>query len=187
MNIDITGRQVDVTPALREFAEDKLRKLERLLDGPLDIHVVLAIEKHRHMAEIQVKSRTAVFSGMQETGDLYASIGEVADKLERQALKHKEKLQQHKHRRGPRDPEIAAAIEANAEEQRSDTAAPAVAGPQIIRTEGYRLKPLSAEDAALELDGSTADVLVFRDSGSDRMCVIYRRSDGNFGLVEPEF
>ena len=113
IQLDITGRHVDVTPALREFAEEKLSKLERLLEGPLEAHVVLIIEKHRHIAEIQVKSRSAVFSGSEETGDLYASIGEVVDKLERQAQKHKEKRHDHKHRRGPRDPEIAAAIEAN--------------------------------------------------------------------------
>ena len=77
MNLFITGRHIEITPALKEFAEDKLRKLERLLDGPLEIHVVLGIEKHRHMAEIQVRSRTALLSGTQETGDLYASIGEV--------------------------------------------------------------------------------------------------------------
>lgn len=120
MKLDITGRHIDVTPALREFAEDKLRKLEKLLDGPLDIHVVLAIEKHRHMAEIQVKSRNGVFTGAHETGDLYASIGEVVDKLERQALKHKEKMRHHKQRRGPRDPEVAATIEANFEEKAGD-------------------------------------------------------------------
>ena len=110
MKFDYTGRHVDVTPALREFTEEKLRKLERLLDGPLDVHVVLGIEKHRHVAEIQVKSRTTVLSGTQETGDLYASIGEVADKLERQALKHKEKLHDHKHRKSPRDTEVSKAI-----------------------------------------------------------------------------
>ena len=112
MHLDMTGRQVEITPALREFAEEKLGKLQRLLDGPLEVHVVLGIEKHRHSAEVQVKSKTAIFSGHMVTGDLYASIGEVADKLERQALKHKEKLHSHKHRKSPRDPEVAAAIEA---------------------------------------------------------------------------
>jgi putative sigma-54 modulation protein len=114
IRLDITGRNVDITPALRECAEEKLAKLGKLLDGTLDIHVVLAIEKHRHCAEIRVHSRSGVFSGHQKTGDLYASIGEVADKLERQVIKHKQKLHDHKHRRGPRDPEIAATIEANA-------------------------------------------------------------------------
>jgi putative sigma-54 modulation protein len=113
IHLDITGRHVEITPALRDFTEERLAKLERLLDGPIEAHVVLGIEKHRHFAEVQVKSKTGVFTGHQETGDLYASIREVADKLERQALKHKEKIQNHKHRHGPRDPEVAATIEAN--------------------------------------------------------------------------
>ena len=116
IHLDITGRQIEITPALRDYAEEKLGKLERLLDGPIEAHVVLGIEKHRHFAEVQVKSKTGVFSGHQETGDLYASIREVADKLERQALKHKEKIHGHKHRHGPRDPEVAATIEANVAE-----------------------------------------------------------------------
>jgi putative sigma-54 modulation protein len=113
IRLDMTGRNVDITPALREFAEEKLAKLDKLLDGELDIHVVLGIEKHRHYAEIQVKSRVGVFAGKEETSDLYASIGEVADKLERQVLKNKEKMKDHKHRQSPRDPDIAAAIQAN--------------------------------------------------------------------------
>jgi len=185
MNIDFTGRQIEVTSALREFTEDKLSKLERLLDGPLDVHVVLAIEKHRHVAEIQVKARNGVFSGAQETGDLYASIGEVADKLERQALKHKEKLQQHKHRKGPRDPEIAAVIEANATPEEETLEAEA-AGPRIIRTQTKVLKPLSAEDAALELEAADDGVLVYRDADSSQLCVMFLRRDGNIGLIEPE-
>ena len=113
MKVDITGRQTDLTPALRKFAEEKLQKLRKLLEDPIEAHVVLSIIKHRHIAEIQIKSRSVVLSGTEETSDLYASIGEVVDKLERQALKHKEKIHDHKHRRGPRDPEVSATIEAN--------------------------------------------------------------------------
>ena len=120
MKIDITGRQVDVTPALRKFAEEKLRKLERLLVEPIEVHVVLAISKHRHIAEIQVKSPHLVLNGTEETTDLCASIGEVADKLERQALKHKEKIHDHKHRQGPRDPQVAESISASAFEEDED-------------------------------------------------------------------
>ena len=113
IHLEMTGRHLDITPALRDFATDKLSKLERLLEGPIEAHVVLGVEKHRHFAEIQIKCKTGNFSSQQETGDLYASIQEVVDKLERQAHKHKEKMQDHKHRRSPRDPEIAATIEAN--------------------------------------------------------------------------
>jgi putative sigma-54 modulation protein len=189
MNIDITGRQIEVTPALRDFAEDKLRKLTKLLDEPLDVHIVLAIEKHRHMAEIQVKSRSGIFSSMHETGDLYASIGEVADKLERQALKHKEKLQDHKHRKGHRNPEIAAAIEANETDAVAvaPAAEPVDGKPVIFRSERYRLKPMSAEDAALELESSGDEILVFRSAETDRVAVIYRVQGREYGLIEPEF
>ena len=186
MKIDITGRQVEITPALRDFAVEKLRKLEKLLDGPLEVHVVLGVEKHRHIAEIQVRSRTAILSGTEETGDLYASIGEVADKLERQALKHKEKVTEKKRREGARVPEVAQAI--------GEEAAPAPGGDaeedrpaRIFRSERYRLKPLSAEDAVLELEATGEDLLVYRDDRSYRVNVVYRRKDGNFGLVDPEF
>ena len=113
MKVDITGRNTEVTPALREFAEERLHKLTKLLDDPIDAHVVLSIMKHRHIAEIQIKYRNVVLAGTEETGDLYASIGQVVDKLERQALKHKEKIHDHKPRRGPRDPDVTATIEAN--------------------------------------------------------------------------
>jgi putative sigma-54 modulation protein len=184
MNIEITGRQIEITPAIREFASDKLRKLEKLLDGPLEVHVVLAVEKHRHLAEIQVKSRAGVFSGAEETADLYASISEVADKLERQALKHKEKVTNRKRREGTRMPDAAVAIE---NESRPEDTEPDDLPARIVREARYRLKPLAPEDAALELEAAGEDLLVFRDANTYRVNVVYRRKDGNIGLVDPEF
>jgi putative sigma-54 modulation protein len=185
MNLDITGRHIEITPALKEFTEEKLRKLEKLLRGPLDVKVVLGIEKHRHMAEIQVKSKTAVLSGTQETGDLYASIGEVVDKLERQALKHKEKIRDHKHRKSLRSPEVAAEIDATT--PRPSAADKSDELPRVHRSESYSVKPLSVEDAVLELESGSEELLVFRDSTTDRVNVIYRRSDGDYGLVDPQY
>jgi putative sigma-54 modulation protein len=193
MNIELTGRNIEITPALRRFTSDKLRKLERLLDGPVEAHVVLVIEKHRHRAEIQIKSRTAVLSGTEETGDLYASIGEVAEKLERQALKHKEKVTERKRREATK---LAAAATAPAKPLRRRRPTRTLVTPpavgeetptRLIRTERYRLKPLAPEDAALELEGTGEELLVFRDSRTYRVNVVYRRRDGNFGLVDPEF
>ncbi len=187
MNIEITGRQIEVTPALREFAAEKLTKLGKLLDEPIEVHVVLSIAKHRHVAEIQVKSRQLVFSGTEETGDLYASIGEVVDKLESQARRHKEKIHDRKHRRGPRDPEIAAEIGANAAESRgAEGAAPNEPEPRLVTSRKCRVRPMSAEDALLELETSQDELLVFREAQSDRIHVLYRQRDGNFGLIDPE-
>jgi putative sigma-54 modulation protein len=189
MNLDITGRHIEITPALRDFTEEKLRKLEKLLDGPLEIHVVLGIEKHRHTAEIQVKSRTTVISGTEETGDLYASIGEVVDKLERQAKKHKEKRQNRRQRKSSKDPEVVAALGATGGTETEGVAVAEVeteTGPRIRRSPSYNPRPLSVEDAALELESSGREVLVFRDAETNRIQVVYRRQDGDIGLVEPE-
>jgi len=175
MNLDITGRHIEITPALKDFAEDKLRKLTKLLDEPIEVHVVLGIEKHRHTAEIKVKSRTAILSGTQETGDLYASIGEVADKLERQALKHKEKMQDHKHRKSVRQ------LEPETDDE------PEERSPRVQRSKSYSVRPLSLEDALVALEASGDELLVYRDVESERLNVVYRRSDGDFGLVEPEY
>jgi putative sigma-54 modulation protein len=182
MRVHITGRQVEVTPALRKFAEEKLKKVEKLLGGPAEAHVVLAVEKHRHLAEIQVRSRTALLAGAHETEDLYVSIDDVVEKLERQALKHKEKLTSHK----KRDARRSAVAPGDGE-----TAAPKARArsrpPRVLRSERYRLKPLTAEDAAMELDASRSDLLVYRDASTYRVNVVYRLKDGSFGLVDPEF
>jgi putative sigma-54 modulation protein len=187
MQVHITGRQVAITPALRKYAEEKLKKVEKLLGGPIEAHVVLAVEKRRHHAEIQLKSRNALLSGAVETADLYASIADVVLKLERQALKHKEKLT-HRKKRGARD--VAASFPAP--EPRTKLERPAKTGaaprpPRIIPSARYRLKPLSAEDAAMELETAGGELLVYRDDQTYRVNVVYRRKDGNFGLVDPEF
>lgn len=185
MQVHITGRQVTITPAIRKFAEEKLRKVEKLLGGPIDAHVVLTVEKRRHHAEIQVKSRTALLSGAHETEDLYASIGDVVEKLERQALKHKEKLTNRKKRDGRR---IAASLpEPEAPSKRKAKPQAPPRRPRIVPSDRYRLKPLSPEDAAMELDSLGGDLLVYRDDQTYRVNVLYRRKDGNFGLVDPEF
>ena len=185
MQVDITGRQIEVTPALRDFAEDKLRKLTKLLDGPLEAHVVLAIEKHRHVAEIQVKSRHGIFSGTCESGDLYASIGDVTEKLERQAKKHKEKMRNHKHQ-SPRHPDIAAAIGANAAAEVTGTGNDVDPRPRIVSSRAFRAKPLTPEDAVLDLEATGDDLLVYRDADTDKIQVLFRRRDGHLELVQPE-
>jgi len=189
MRVHITGRQVEITPALRKFAEDKLKKVDKLLDGSAEAHVVLAVEKHRHLAEIQVKSRNALLSGARETEDLYASIGHVVEKLERQALKHKEKLTTRKKRNGRRValPTAAVPVAEIVTAGPRTRARAADRSPRLMRSERYRLKPLSAEDAAMELDATQSDLLVYRDANTYRVNVVYRRKDGNFGLIDPEF
>lgn len=184
MRMEITGRQVEIDPALKKFAHEKLRKLERLLDGPVQVHLVLAVEKHRRRAEILVKSKTASLTGAAEADDLRLAVAEAVEKLERRAVRHKEKLAGRKRRsrklaeEGPASPPAG-------------PAGPAADGRlearRLLRSERYRLKPLSPEDAVLELEGTGEDLLVFRNAETARLNVVYRRSDGHYGLVEPDF
>lgn len=187
MNIEITGRHIEVTPALRDHVAEKLSKLDKLIDEPVDVHVVLFIEKHRHVAEIQVKARQGVFSGQEETGDLYVSIAEVADKLEKQLRRSKDKRTARRRREAVRTADAAVTINREASDEEPAAAEGDELAGRIVRSENYRLKPMSPEDAALELESSGQDLLVFRDAETDRVNVLHRKPDNSFGLVDPEF
>ncbi|HET6374063.1 MAG TPA: ribosome-associated translation inhibitor RaiA [Candidatus Polarisedimenticolia bacterium] len=185
MKLDITGRNIEVTPAIREFAEEKLTKLERWIDDIMEAHLILSVEKHRHSAEILVKGRHHTFTGTEETEDMYVSIGNSVDKIEHQARRAKEKVTDRRkhskstHEMPPRDDEGDPGHE-------TEAPAPSDKQPRIIRVNGYSMKPLSLEDAALKFLESDREFLVYRDARSQRINVMYRRKDGNLGLIEPE-
>lgn len=178
MNIEFTGRKVEITPALKRFTEDKLKKIERVLDGIIEAHVILRVEKHRQNAEVVVHSRHATLSSSETTDDLYASIGKVIERLERQAKKHKEKFGWGK-KKGKGAQTIRTALQ-------SEEPVSSLLEARVIRTRRYAVKPMSVDEAVLQVQSSQSSFLVFRDAASQRVSVLYRRSDGNFGLIEPE-
>jgi putative sigma-54 modulation protein len=183
MKIEITGRQLDLPATLKKFVADKLRKLERWLDGPATVHVVLSGEKHRLRAEITAKTRSRSLSGEAETDDIRTAVAEAVDKLERRAVRHKEKLAARK-RRVRRSRPSRGTTGPAAEGLPSDGQPPK---GRLVQSERYRLKPLLPEDAVLELEGTGEDLLVFRNADTERLNVVYRRRDGRYGLVEPDF
>jgi len=184
MKLDITGRNIEITAALREFTKDKLSKLDKWIDEVIETHVILSIEKHRHMAEIVLKTRHHAFTGTDETGDMYASIGNAVDKLEKQA--HKAKDRDTGRRKHQKPPSVVTLIEP-VNESGKDGSSPGADGmPRIIRANEFSRKPLSIEDAALKFLESDRVFLVYRDARSQRISVMYRRKDGNLGLIEPE-
>lgn len=187
MLIHLTGRHIEITPALREHVEGRLAKLGRLLGDGAEAHAILSVEKHRHLAEIQLKSRNAVFAGQEETADLYVSIDEVVDKLERQIRRAKDKRTARR-RQAVGTGEAAATLADRGGKKETRKAVPKArpATPRIVKVRSYRLKPLSPEDAALELEGSARDVLVFRDPETGRLGVLYRMKDGSYGHIDPK-
>jgi len=182
MKLDITGRNIDVTPAIRDYTHDKLTKLQKWIEV-LETHVILSVEKHRHIVEIVLKGRHQTFTGADETGDMYASIGNAVEKIEKQVRRQKDKTADRR-RHGLPAPEIAAMTPLSGPESSEEPASSADA-PRIIRSNNHSMKPMSAEDAALALAGSEQSFVVFRDAGSQRINVLYRRKDGHLGLIDP--
>jgi ribosome hibernation promoting factor len=180
MEIEFTGRKIEITPALKTFSEQKLKKLSRILDGIIEAHVILRVEKRRQSAEIIVHSPHATLTGSETTDDLYKSIGQVLAKLEKQAMKLKGRYAWGK-KHGK------AVTVRGGREVGDDGPASAPDGvPRVIRSRRYAVKPMSVDEALMQAQGSKDAFLVFRDARSQRVSVLYRRPDGNFGLIEPE-
>jgi putative sigma-54 modulation protein len=191
MELEVTGRHVEVTPALKTFTEEKLAKLGKWIDDPAEVHAILTVEKHRHIAEIVVRTRRVSLSAREVTPDMYTSIGECVDKLERQAKKHKEKFETRRRRAGARPVRARPASPRPAGTGRTArrAARAAVAGanglPRIVKTDIFPRKPMSVEEAALQVKEYGLGFFVFRDERSQEVNVLYLLEDGSLGLIEP--
>ena len=174
MNIIVTGRHLEVSPALKNYSEKKIMRFDRYLSSISEAIVTLSVEKYRHKVEVLLKVNGFLIQAEAITADVYASIDEVAEKLERQIKKYKEKLVSH------RKPEGKAGI-GSAE---TETAAPPEGG-KIIKNKRFELKPMSPDEAAMQMELLDKDFFVFTNDNRGAINVIYRRRDGNFGLIEP--
>ncbi len=180
MQIEYTGRQTEVSEKLRTLAERKLRKLAKTLRGITHVHVILTADKHRQIAEVAIQSRHLTLTATEETSDMPVSLATVVDKLVRQAQRHMGKLRERKRKAPARSkarwPGVAASGDGGGQESR----------PRVIRTRRSSLKPMTVEEAMLEVESSDDGFLVFKDASTERTNVLFRRKDGNLGLIEPE-
>jgi putative sigma-54 modulation protein len=182
MSVDITGRHIEITEPLRKFATDRLEKLRGGADEILEMHLILTVEKHqRHIAEANIKTRRDFYHGEEVSTDMYTSIATVIDKVEKQILKGKERNVARKRNNNHRGAQvITAASVPEVEEVIGDRL------PRIIRNNEVAAKPMSVDDAAVQVGGSDSEFLVFRNSQTERLNVVYKRKDGNIGWIEPE-
>lgn len=181
MQITTTGRHFEVTDALRQHIETKISKMDRLLEGITEVHVVLSVEKHRHTAEITLlQANGNSLRSIEETHDMYESVDTVIDKIEKQARKHnKRKDTSRKARAANKESERVDV------EPEPDTTEPMT--PKVIQTKRFAIKPMSVEEAAMQMGFVTDDFLVFLNSETNQINVMFKRKDGNYGLIEPEF
>ena len=171
MDIMVTFRRMEPVESLRVYAQEKLSKLRKYLDTPFEAHVVLEVEKFRHIADVTLNIDGATIKGVEETEDMYSAIDQVMDKIEIQVKRHRSKIRE----RRPEAPRGEAPEEA---------AAQAGEEPAIV-VEKLVTKPMDPEEAAMQLNMSQQDFLVFRNARSKEMNVLYKRRDGNLGLIEP--
>lgn len=177
MEITVTFRHIDSSESLKAYAEEKVSKLDKYFDFPVDAHIVLAVEKFRRSAEVTLNVNGTIINGVIETEDMYSAIDQVMDKIEKQVKRYREKI---RHRRTEtRKNETALRM------SESEEAADAGTDEPRIEVEKIVAKPMDPEEAAMQFNLSQQDFLVFRNSLSREINVIYRRKDGNMGLMEP--
>ena len=176
MQITVTFRHVDPVDEIKDYAKEKAnKKIKKYLDEPLEVDIILSIEKHRHIAEVVLNGNKMDITAKGIAEDLHSSIDLVMDKIEGQLRKQKGKHLLRKHV----DPSIQE-IETIDESKliKEDE------GPIIIE-ESYSLKPMSVEEAMLQMDVINTDFIVFINDLSSKVNVFYKRKDGNYGLIIP--
>lgn len=174
MNINFTARHAEITPEIKKYCEKRAKNLEKFLGYSIEADIILSVEKYRKKVEINVKSKRIALNVAEETHDILNSLGIAFDNIEKRVKKERGKLRERKRRKNREKEVLTPSVEA--EEQRR----------RVIRSNDYSLKPMSLEEALLQFDLNKKEVFVFRKLGYERWAVIYRRKDGNYGLVEPE-
>jgi len=179
MEITVTFRHMEPTDALREYAIEKVTKLTRYVDRMTEANVVLSLEKHRHIAEVTINANRITINGREETHEMHSAIDLVMDKIERQVKKYKDKI--HNHKPTPHQQSINARINVLSSESIDRNE-----GPRVIKTETLSIKPMSVEEAVMQMDLLNNEFFIFSNASNQKVSVIYRRKDGDYGLIEPE-
>jgi len=174
MNVQFTARKAVLTPEIQEYCRKRLSRLKGLSEEILDVNVILGVQRGVSKAEIHVMAKGTSLLVTEETRDMMSSLNRAFDSLEKKVKKEREKWRERKRRGGREWKERAPSTEAAEPEKR------------IIRASYFSPKPMSLDEAVVQLEVKNREVFVFHREGSEQWSVIYRRKDGNYGLVEPE-
>ena len=177
MRITISGKNLEISDYLRDLVVKKVSKLERYFPQDAEAQVTLSVEKNRHIVEVTIPYEGVIIRGEEVTGDMYASIDNVLDKLEKQIIRHRTKLE--KNLRADAFRHDVPLFGGSYDEPEED-------GPRIVRVKRFNIKPMSEEEAVLQLELLGHSFYVFMNSDTNLINVLYKRNDGNYGLIEPE-
>lgn len=185
MNVEFTARHYHLDDEIKEYASKKLEKLEPFLEEPVEIHLILETEKIREIAELIVRHRHGDFQATEEAEDMRDAVLAVVGKVEKQARRARKKFMDQRRRA---DRQVSENWSENwpvevLERQGFGSGE----RPKVVKKNNLPIKPMTIDEASLQLEQSKNDFFVFRDSASDRVSVLYRRKDENYGLIAPEF
>ncbi len=173
MQVNVIGRHIEITDALRQYATEKFNRLDKYLPKSVQVVITLSVvKKVHHIAEASIKSNGVLIQASEETEEMYSAIDLLIEKIERRVRRYKEKLVDHKHQTGKTEPVAAPSH-------------PEDRIPQIIKTKRFDLKPMQPEEAVMQMELLDKDFFIFSNAGSGQVNVIYKRKDGNVGLIEP--
>lgn len=176
MIMNYTGKNMEVTDALRDVTEKKLGKIDKYFQKDIQGNVTFSTEKNRKIIEVTINLPGTILRAEESSDDMYASIDKAVDILERQIRKNKTKLQKRYKNNETIRFENVVPLANEGEESKL----------RLVRKKKFVLKPMSAEEAILQMELLRHNFFVFMDSESDDISVVYKRNDGNYGLIEPE-
>jgi len=175
MQVSVIGRHIEVTDALKQYATEKFSRLDKYLPKAVQAVITLAVvKKVHHIAEAVIKSNGVLIQASEETGEMYSAIDLLVEKIESRVRRYKEKLVDHKHQGAKQESPLD-----------GHAAHPEDHIPQIIKTKRFDLKPMQPEEAVMQMELLDKDFFIFSNIGSGQINVIYKRKDGNVGLIEP--
>jgi len=177
MDITVTFRHTEPMESLKAYAEDKISKIKKYLDFPMEAHIVLTVEKFRHQADVTLDVNGTRIKAVEETGDMYSAIDQVMDKIEKQVKRRLSKMRRRRSENLKGEEGIIG--------EEADEITVLGQDEPVIEVEKMVAKPMDPEEAAMQLNLSRREFLVFRNADSSEINVIYKRGDGNLGLIEP--
>jgi putative sigma-54 modulation protein len=181
MRVTYSGKAVHLTDREREYAEKKLQRLARYFNSARDAHVMHSVQRNQQIVEVQLDLDGMLLRAEERTPDFFVTVDAVVDKLEQQVRRLKEKIKSHK---GRADAPTVASVMAEVPEEPAAVTAEAL--PAIVRRKRIALKPMSADEAALQMELVNHDFFAFVNAETELVSVLYRRRDGNYGMLELE-
>lgn len=184
IKLDVSFRNLESSPALHDYAKSRVERVLKYVDRPMDAHVTLSHRRHEMHADIQINVHQAnlVLRGKAVRDDMYAALDLAMDKIERQVRRYKDKLKNHKPTPDGTPLKVKYGVLDTGTDATGENDAPSP--PKIIRSTEFLARPMALEDAVMQMDLMNNDFLVYRDASKGGVNVIYRRKDGNIGLIE---